>query len=59
MQYFVFRVHEAMKDGRAYRDRLDFESHIFFDGATRGIVLNDFVLQVRTVYRREGSARNG
>ena len=40
-------VDQAMKAGTAYNDRLEFESHIFFDGATRGLVMNDFVLQVR------------
>ena len=44
----IKRVDEAMKAGTAYEDRLEFESHIFFDGATRRLVMmNDFVLQVR------------
>ncbi|XP_065196251.1 uncharacterized protein LOC135827718 isoform X2 [Sycon ciliatum] len=42
----ILHVHKAIQDGTAEQDHLEFESHVFFDGAVRGKTYNDFVLQL-------------
>ena len=45
----IRHVHDAVRSQKAQNDNLEFESHVFFDGAVRNKTYSDFVLQVGDV----------